>query len=179
MSTYWQAKGRQGSETSRPPPATLALPPLDPALVRLATESLPENSPLFQRALNHPELVDDSDVSHWDTGPPYATLNTTSTASPSEMDWTAKLVEIWHGRRLRLQREDAGKRREDFVRNRSAAMRTMKEEAERLTEDWFDTRAFLVHHHEGARETWMAEVFHQWQAREIYHLYYLEFLVNV
>lgn len=146
--------------------------------MKLATKSLPVDSTFFQRALHTPEVIDTSDLSQWDGGPPYATLDTILTTTPSEMAWTAKLMEIWHGYQLRLQRDEDRNRRRDFKDSRQVVMMSMKEEVERLTEDWQNTEEFLKNHHEGARETAMAEVFHQWQARYIYHIYHLHFLVE-
>jgi hypothetical protein len=114
---YWQKNGhRKPSETSlfgSPPPGpsftgssneTLPGLSLPDDLINQALLPLPESSYLFQEALASPENLDESDLWRWEHGPPYV-VDSRSTATPSELRYTERLVEVIHGVWLREQRK--------------------------------------------------------------------------
>ncbi|OAX32296.1 hypothetical protein K503DRAFT_670867, partial [Rhizopogon vinicolor AM-OR11-026] len=67
-----------------------------------ATQPLP-NSYLFHQSLTDSDLVDESDLSQWDNPPPYHSPPLKDT--PDEVRFTQNLLDVVHGRRLRLERE--------------------------------------------------------------------------
>lgn len=172
---YRREHGRQGSSTSRPRPTTLRLPPLSARLVDMATRSLPCGSRLFQRALNDPESIDDSELKFWNTGPPYA-FHDVAEHEGAEHSRMERLVEVMHGWRLRLQRDADVKHQEEFEMDGQGVMLRWEAGIIDMLEDYKTTRQILREHSDSVQERRMAMVFHQWQAREIFHLYNLEFL---
>ncbi|KAF9457043.1 hypothetical protein BDZ94DRAFT_1326559 [Collybia nuda] len=87
---YRKAHGRQGSSTST---SSHYLPR---NLLAAATTPLPETSHLFRQALRSTQLLDETGLDLWDTGPPYPTGTPSDT--PHELRFTGRLEEVMHGR---------------------------------------------------------------------------------
>ncbi|KAG2124875.1 hypothetical protein DEU56DRAFT_701763, partial [Suillus clintonianus] len=67
-----------------------------------ATLPLPD-SYLFHQSCAGSDLIDESDLSQWDQPPPYD--HPVPPDSPEEARFTENLVDVMHGRYLRIQRE--------------------------------------------------------------------------
>jgi hypothetical protein len=186
---YWRKNGRRKpSETSlfgSPPPrpsfagiSSEELPGLSLPndLINQALLPLPESSYLFQEALASPENLDESDLWRWEHGPPYV-VDSGSTATPSELCYTERLVEVIHGVQLREQRKADDVRRCRYRQmNHSEALEELVLEVKAMLEEWKTLSLFVRDYTAGAREMTMAQIYLQWQARTIHHLYYLLFI---
>jgi hypothetical protein len=185
---YWREHGRRGpSETSLVPPSsrssspgisdtTVPGPPLPIDLIEKALLPLPESATLFQEALRSPDNLDESDLWRWESGPPYV-VESKSTATPSELHYTGRLVEVVHGVRLREQQKtDIVRRNEYLQRNRTAALKDLSLQVTAMLEEWKRLTLFMQDYAASAREMTMAEIHLQWQARTIYHIYHLLFI---
>ncbi|KAG2088053.1 uncharacterized protein F5147DRAFT_542146, partial [Suillus discolor] len=83
------------------------LPPLPSNLINLATTDLPDTY-LFQQASQSADNLDESDLAQWDVNPPYHAPRPLDT--PAEVCWTQNLVQVIHGRRCRMEREEVYER---------------------------------------------------------------------
>jgi hypothetical protein len=137
---------------------------------------LPESSYLFQEALASPENLDESDIWRWEHGPPYV-VDSGSTATPSELHHTERLVEVIHGVRLREQRKaDVVRHCQYWQMDHSEALEGLALEVKAMLQEWKTLSLFVRDYTAGAREMTMAQVYLQWQARTIHHMYYLLFI---
>jgi hypothetical protein len=169
---YKHRHGRQGTDTTK---ILLTRPSaqevLDPALVTLALMPLPDTY-LFHEALCGEDALDESELGVWDAKPPYP-LSSTPEDSTAEREFTRRLVEVMHGRRLRMQEENEKKRDklyghvpselkmgiyEDFVAGLRGCERT-----ELFIKCFSSARA--------SQAFQITEHFLQWQARTVYMLY--------
>lgn len=175
---YWSKFGRQGSSTShcRPSPhipidlcihTTLPVPEthsvkvqnLPARLMTMAMFDLPVESTLFQDAAKSADLLDETGLEIWDTGPPYPLA--AASDSIREIHHTQRLVEVMHGRYTRMEREI-------FKGNRIALHKAY----DHLLEDWEVGDMFTeIRLEEGHREQVMAKLWLQWRARMAYNLY--------
>jgi len=188
---YWQKHGRRGpsipSSSARGSPipqpslpdvsetffSRLSLPS---DLVKQALLPLPETTDLFQRALASSDDLDESDLWRWKDGPPYV-VDPGSTSTVSELYYTERLVEVMHGIWSREQHKDNEARRKQFLQTgHIAALESLHTEVVAMLDEWEVLTHFLKYYSAGAREMTMAEVYVQWQARKIYHLYHLHFM---
>ncbi|KAH7903391.1 hypothetical protein BJ138DRAFT_1168197 [Hygrophoropsis aurantiaca] len=109
--TYAKRCGRQYASQPSSPSATpqhtaseaasVSLPCFPSTLIALARAPYPDTH-LFHEALRSADAVDESDLSQWDADPPYhypVPLDT-----PAEARFTANIVDVMHGRRLRQER---------------------------------------------------------------------------
>ena len=88
-----------------------------------------------------------------------------------------RLVEVMHGVCLREQHEDDEVRRQQISQtDYTAALQSLCIEVAAMLEEWQSLTSFLEYYSAGAREMTMAQVYLQWQARRIYHLYHLDFM---
>jgi hypothetical protein len=104
---YWKAHGRQGTSGKGGHTQRRRLshyPHIPEALVSAALQPLPTDSALFKDAARSADLLDETGLDKWDTGPPYATGTPSDT--PGERAFTQRLIEVMHGRRLRMQKEE-------------------------------------------------------------------------
>lgn len=94
--------------TSRKGPSKRkTVPLLSESLIQLAIKPLP-TSDLFLSTLHDSDLVDESDLDHWDLPPPYPT----STSHNSEL-YTKNLMDVMHGRRLRIHCKEERRRMQE------------------------------------------------------------------
>ncbi|OAX32651.1 hypothetical protein K503DRAFT_661822, partial [Rhizopogon vinicolor AM-OR11-026] len=70
--------------------------------IKFAMLPLPD-SYLFHEALAGSDLVDESDLPHWDKAPPYDLPIPPNTVE--EVQFTQNLLYVMHGQQLRLERE--------------------------------------------------------------------------
>ena len=86
-------------------------------------------------------------------------------------------MEVIHGVRLREQRKaDVVRHSQYWEKDRSVALEGLALEVKALLEEWKTLVLFVHDYTAGAREMTMAHIYLQWQARTIYHLYYLLFI---
>jgi hypothetical protein len=124
-------------------------------------EPLPEASALFREASESAENLDETGLEIWDTGPPYPLGP--SSDSQKEKDFTERLVEVMHGRRLRIQREQCAQRP-------TAGIEVLMEDLEHTVTEWDLGRRFMEVYDDGHRELAMARLWRQWLAREAYRI---------
>lgn len=146
---YHIAHGRQGSSTPRQLPRSLLID---------AKKPLPEDSYLFRQATQSTQLLDETGLDVWDTGPPYPTGPPSGT--PRELAHTKRLVEVMHGRRVRMQREREAK-------EAGMSQQSLKERGDTALEAWHAASAFMEYYDDGHRELTMARLWVQWLAREV------------
>jgi hypothetical protein len=149
---YWQTRGRQGSTRLR----------LPKNLVALAIQELPIHSHLFRAASESEQLLDETGLDDWNGGPPYVTGPPSDT--PREVQFTERMKEVVHGRRVRLQNEEE----EIWQRSSTSDLRRLLEAA---VEEWKIGCQFLTEYEDGHREGVMAELWLQWVARRAYGLH--------
>lgn len=147
---YHTAHGRQGSSTPRQLPRPLLID---------ATKPLPEDSYLFRQAMQGTQLLDETGLDVWDTGPPFPTGPPSGT--PRELTHTKRLVEVMHGRRARMQREREAK-------ETGVSQQALKERGDAALEAWHIANTFMEHYNDGHRELTMARLWVQWLAREVF-----------
>jgi hypothetical protein len=162
---YKRKNGRQGAGPSN------ASDVLCPSLVALALMPLPDTH-LFHEALCSTDELDEAGLGVWDLEPPYALLS----ISKWGVAESEKLVEVMHGRRLRMQREHEKQRDQlyghvpsvlkmEIYGDMVAALRRW-EAAERVVEGGISESS------EGGLQAFrMAQHYLQWQARTVYMLY--------
>ncbi|KAF9469488.1 hypothetical protein BDZ94DRAFT_1242505 [Collybia nuda] len=105
------------------------------------------------------QLLDETGLDMWDTGPPYPTGPPSST--PQELVHTKRLAEVMHGRWVRMQRE-----RE--AAEAGISRQVLRERSEMALEAWHVATAFMELYDDGHRELTMAQLWLQWLARETY-----------
>lgn len=152
---YWRARGRQGSTPSS----------LPPALLEHALLKLPINAPLFGEASKGADRLDETGLEMWDIGPPYATPDALSDTE-GEIRYTERLVEVMHGRHVRMAREVWADRQSDRNYNFQLALA-------HAVEEWEAGYIFVDKYMEADshRERVMANLWLQWLARDAYSLY--------
>ncbi|KAG1729201.1 uncharacterized protein EDB91DRAFT_1085813 [Suillus paluster] len=148
--------------TTTPPPPS----PLPSSILTLANLPLP-NSFLFHQALRGSHLIDESDLPQWDKPPPYT--STPPPDTPAEAQFTRNLVDVMHGRRLRLEREGVVVRGRKFEIGEIGAGRgALREVERRLLDEWEWGKEFVKSGDICERHRIMAECWRQWQARRIF-----------
>lgn len=150
---YWKAHGRQGSTPSS----------LPPALLKQALQALPINAPLFSEASKDADRLDETGLEVWDTGPPYATPSDVLSETEGEIKHTERLVEVMHGRYVRMAREVWADRQSKPNYDFQLALA-------HAVEEWEIGRIFVEEDTNGHREHAMAKVWLQWLAREAYSI---------
>ncbi|KAF9458054.1 hypothetical protein BDZ94DRAFT_1325816 [Collybia nuda] len=150
--SYHRVHGRQGSST----------PYLPQLLLTQAMIPLPETSPLFCQAVRSTQLLDETGLDIWDTGPPYATGPPSN--SPRELIHTKRLVEVMHGRRARMQKEHE-------IEVALMSKEALWDRCQSAVAMWKATMVFLEEYKDGHRELTMAQLWVEWLAREAYDYY--------
>ncbi|KAJ7903307.1 hypothetical protein B0H14DRAFT_2554686 [Mycena olivaceomarginata] len=157
------------------------LPPLSLDLIALNELPLPESNPLFQAALTAASWIDVSDLGRWKKRPPFEEDDdTTDPCSASYRRYSENIAVVLHGDRMREQNERDVQRCAQFHgAGRKEALERLREEVVGLLESLDQGREYhkyLYHPFHQSREHLMLQHYIQWQARTIYHLYYLKFL---
>lgn len=148
QTAYQKHHGRQGS-------SHLCILPA--ALITEALDVVPEGSTLFQQALAGPDVLDETGLDAWDSGPPYATGPPSNSAR--EVEHTRRLTEVMHGRRARMLRDNPW----------GGDMNAWRLRVEEIVEQWRIAEVFLTSYDDGHRELVMARLWKQWLARVAYH----------
>lgn len=107
-------------------------------------------------------MLDETGLDDWDGGPPYATGQPSDT--PHEVQFTERMKEVVHGRRVRLQKEE-----EVVLQQLSISDLTVLLSV--AIDEWEVGHQFLTKYKDGHRELAMAEVWLQWAARRAYDLH--------
>lgn len=107
-------------------------------------------------------MLDETGLDDWDGGPPYASGPPSDT--PRELQFTERLKEVVHGRRVRLQRDEE-------VVWQQLTMSDLKVLFNAAIDEWEVGHRFLAVYTDGHRERVMAEVWLQWVARRAYDLH--------
>lgn len=110
-------------------------------------------------------MLDETGLGDWDGGPPYVTGPPSDT--PHEVQFTERMREVVHGRRVRLQREEEVIHRQLNISDLTALLYA-------AIDEWKVGRRFLAEYklyEDGHRERAMAEIWLQWVARHAYDLY--------
>ncbi|KAJ7339316.1 hypothetical protein DFH08DRAFT_964336 [Mycena albidolilacea] len=156
------------------------LPPLSPVLLAWCDLPLPEGDPLYEAALSAAAWIDVSDIARWKKLPPFEEDDDrTDPYSDGYLRFTHNLSKVVHGDHMRMQNERDVQRRSDFVgAGWKVAMGSLREEVVELLKDWERVRNLTIYDpfHQ-SREHTMLQVYIQWQARTIHHLYYLKFML--
>lgn len=150
---YWRNHGRQGSSQRNYLPKDL---------VALALQELPIHSTFFQDASKSAEMLDETGMDDWDGGPPYVTGPPSGT--PREVQFTERMKEVVHGRRVRLQKDEEIVWQQLTVSDLTVLLHA-------AIDEWEVGRLFLTGYEDGHRERAMAEVWLQWVARRAYNLH--------
>lgn len=150
--------------TSRKGPSKpMTVPLLSESLLQLATKPLP-TSDLFLSTLHDPNLVDESDIDHWDRPPPYPT----STSHDSEL-YTKNLIDVMHGRRLRIHCKEERRRmqesRTEPVRALRSSLSALFEAQMMLWEQALEQVGGGIYPNERETSGAMARHYLQWSAR--------------
>lgn len=135
------------------------------SLFQCSTFSLPD-SYLFHQSLAGSDLIDQSDLLQWDKAPPYN--HPTPPDSPEEDRFTQNLVDVMHGRHLRIERET--RTRHAVMYNTGGISKVLKEIREAhqwLVTGWDELHARVMNLQACRRHKVMAECYRQWLARKI------------
>ena len=163
---------------TNPPQCVPHLPPLPREVHRLYHLSLPESEPLFRDALVGASYLDLSDIHRWMERPPF--VEDDDTTDPYSNDYhlfTQSLGFVLDGVRMRQQNEADRQRRLDFnAHGWTACMGGLREEVQRLLREFEELDRDIYHPYHASREHAMLQHYARWQARTIYHLYYLRFM---
>lgn len=143
---YRKHHGRQGSSPIH----------LPAALITEALQELPEGTYLFRQALGDTEALDETGLDIWDDGPPYTTGPPSD--STCEVEHTQRLIEVMHGRCMRMLRNNPG-----------GDEGTWQERVKEIVEEWQIGDTFMLSYHDGHRELLMAKLWKQWLARTVYY----------
>ncbi|KAJ7803070.1 hypothetical protein B0H14DRAFT_3487814 [Mycena olivaceomarginata] len=168
-----------GLEYERPRRSIPYLPPLPHEIHRLQQKRLPESAVLYQDALGGDDIVlSNEGLPRWMAKPPFAMdEDETDPYSADYRFWTECLEAIIHGYRMRLQLEDDRQRRLDLTaKGWSVFMDALREEVFELLRNWEMVNIRMYHAYHASRQYRMHKLYLWWQARTIYHLYYLRFL---
>ena len=100
----WKAHGCLAT-SSKANHTSPQLPVIPEALISAALQQLPTQSALFRDAAKSADLLDETGLDDWDTGPPYVTGQPLDTSG--EQAFTQHLIEVMHGCHLQMQRDRA------------------------------------------------------------------------
>jgi hypothetical protein len=118
---------------------------------------LHEGSHLFRQATQSTQLLDETGLELWDTGPPYPAGAPSST--PREIVHTKRLVEVMHGRRVRMQGAHE-------VEEAGMSQQVLKDRSEAALEEWRVAVTFMESYNNSHCELAMARLWLQWLAWE-------------
>ncbi|KAJ7667389.1 hypothetical protein B0H14DRAFT_3539123 [Mycena olivaceomarginata] len=171
------------------------LPALPYQIHNLYHAPLPESEILYQDFLagdpdflSHNQIVNLADnLQRWMEKPPFRPdTNETDSYFRMDMDktdphsfhyFTECLGQIIDGTRMRQQKEDDRRRRVDLTQmGWSAFINVLRVEVMQLLADWEALDIEMYDSYHASRPYEMHQNYLHWQARTIYHLYYLQFL---
>ncbi|KAJ7660338.1 hypothetical protein DFH06DRAFT_1326466 [Mycena polygramma] len=155
------------------------LPRLPREIHHLYHLPLPVTEALYQDALAGASYLDLSDISRWMLPPPF--VEDDDQTDPYSQDYhtfTRNLGFVLDGVRMRSQNSADRQRRIDFdpANGRTTCMEALRVEVQQLLRDFEQLDLNIYHEYHASREHAMLQNYAQWQARTIYHLYYLKFL---
>jgi hypothetical protein len=107
-------------------------------------------------------MLDETGLDDWDGGPPYVTGPPSDT--PREVQFTERMKEVVHGRRVRLQKDEEVVWQQLAVSDLTVLLYA-------AIDEWEVGRRFVTEYEDGHRECAMAEVWLQWVARRAYDLH--------
>jgi hypothetical protein len=116
----------------------------------------------FRNALKSAEMLDKTGMDDWDRGPPYVTGLPFDT--PREVQFTERMKEVVHGRRVCLQKDEEVVWQQFSVSDLTRLLHA-------AIDEWEVGRWFLTEYKDGHRERAMAEIWLQWVARRAYDLH--------
>ncbi|KAF8232838.1 hypothetical protein L208DRAFT_1270165, partial [Tricholoma matsutake] len=147
---YKKAHGHQGTSSKIEP--HLAMPS---ELITEASQELPHYSPLFKDAAKSANLLDETGLDTWDSGPPY--LTGPPSDSPHKVAFTKHLEEVMHGWCMHMLREQQ-------LRWSNIPTKTLCEKMNRGIVEWESGRVVVAEYNDGHRECAMAWIWLQWSA---------------
>ncbi|KAJ7627704.1 hypothetical protein DFH06DRAFT_1372529 [Mycena polygramma] len=155
------------------------LPPLPKKVHQLYHLPLPETETLYQDALRGAAYLDLSDISRWMLPPPFIEDN--DQTDPYSRDYhifTKNLGFVLDGFRMREQDKSDQRRRIEFntADGWTGCMEALSLEVQNLLQEFERLDFDLYDEYHASREHAMLQHYAHWQARTIYHLYYLLFL---
>lgn len=160
---YAKRHGRRGPHTSSNDyPDSIST-----TLAIFATRPLP-NSYLFHQSFAGSDLIDESDLTQWDNPPPYHSPPPRDT--PDEVQFTQNILDVMHGRQLRLERESYARRAAIFKAGGIAQAQKAVEEARKGVIQvchWDELHTYVSNLQACTRHKVMAECYLQWQARTL------------
>jgi hypothetical protein len=153
-------------------------------VLRLRQFSLPDTRPAYQEALcGRIDAAISDELNKWRLEPPFPHDFNEPPDAPNPWSnayhlHTRHLLFVLHGDRMRELRQRDVELRTAFEMDQEAAMEKLRAEVLELMEAFERVVALgeLYHPYDWAREWSMWELYMQWQAHTIYHLYYLKFL---
>jgi hypothetical protein len=160
---YAKRHGRRGPHTFK----ILSEAPLTSSLFHFAALPLP-NSYLFHQSLAGSNLIDESDLLQWDKPPPYNFPNPPD--SPEEERFTQNLVDVMHGRYLRVERESCAHRTAMYSMGESdRLLKEIRDMQKSLSAGWNELHTCVSRLQASVtrRHKIMAECYCQWVARRI------------
>ena len=131
-------------------------------LITEASRELPHYSPLFKDAAKSADLLDETGLDTWDSGPPYPTGPPSD--NPRKLAFTKRLEEVMHGRRMHMLREQQ-------QRWSDIPTETLCEKMNRGIMEWESGESVIAEYNGGHRECAMARIWLQWIAREVHGIY--------
>jgi hypothetical protein len=135
-------------------------------LIAMALMPLPNRSSFFfQQALESANNLDESGLDEWDKPPPYQSLP--SPDSPSEQQYTLRLIDVLNGRRLRIYREDAKSRK--LLSGKGATSDLQRAISEHV-EEWHNLGGLLKDYAGCERHRSIGKNLHEWHARWAYYM---------
>ncbi|KAG1860601.1 hypothetical protein C8R48DRAFT_590955, partial [Suillus tomentosus] len=135
-------------------------------LINLARADLPDTY-LFQQASQSADNLDESDLAQWDIDPPYHTPRPLDT--PAEARWTENLVQVIHGRRFRMEKEEVYERAKRHSSGGALDLcAELKEGLDVLLRQWAMLDEYVDGMEDCERHYVMAQCLLQWRARRIY-----------
>ncbi|KAG2737949.1 hypothetical protein P692DRAFT_20759993, partial [Suillus brevipes Sb2] len=146
---------------------TISKPPdsLTSSLLVFATLPLPD-SYLFRQSCAGSDLIDESDLTQWDQPPPYN--YPAPPDSPEEARFTENLVDVMHGRYLRIRRESRTNRAAMYMAGETSRILMEIREAEKgLVAGWDGLRVRVANLQGCSRHKLVAECYLQGVARAI------------
>ncbi|KAJ7829994.1 hypothetical protein B0H14DRAFT_2593629 [Mycena olivaceomarginata] len=160
------------------------LPALPYQIHNLYHAPLPKSEILYQDFLagdpdflSHNQIVNLADnLQRWMEKPPFGRTPMRLTHT-FEWTWTRLTPTIIDGTRMRQQKEDDRRRRVDLTQmGWSAFIDALRVEVMQLLADWEALDIEMYDSYHASRPYEMHQNYLHWQARTIYHLYYLQFL---
>lgn len=159
---YSKAHSRKGSTKPPTPHLDHKLPSLPSHLINLAIKDLPDTY-LFRQALQSANNLDESDLAQWDADPPYHAPQPLDT--PAEARWTQNLIQVVHGRRSRMEKEEICKRAMKYSSGGAMDLcAELSESVDVLLRQWATLHSYVDGMHDCERHCMMAQCLLQWRS---------------